>query len=161
MEYRERALRNAPHLSPGEVDRLDGGGLYRRIAIEETGFLSDRNLHSYEEFDLAVRLRALGWKLWRLPVASATHHGHDAAPYSLLMRRWRAKYVCGLGELLRGAVGRKHFRLVLRGLKELRLYAAVLVWWVALATIFFWPVSLVDRAVSFALIAFAPLAIMT
>ena len=57
LEYRERAARNPTHLRPGEVDRLDGGGLYRRIAIEEAGFLSDRNLHSYEEFDLGVRLR--------------------------------------------------------------------------------------------------------
>jgi len=47
LEYRERGLRSAAHLSPGEVDRLDGGGLYRRCAIEESGYFSDRNLHSY------------------------------------------------------------------------------------------------------------------
>ena len=93
MEYRERGLRAAAHLSPGEVDRLDGGGLYRRRAIEEAGYFSDRNLHSYEEFDLAVRLRSLGWKLWRIPVDAVTHCGHDTPPYRLLMRRWRSGYV--------------------------------------------------------------------
>lgn len=160
LEYRERAARNHTHLQPGEVDRLDGGGLYRRIAIEEAGFLSDRNLHAYEEFDLAVRLRALGWKLWRLPIASATHYGHDSPPYALLMRRWRAKYVCGLGELLRGAIGKRHLRLVLRGLKELGIYAGVLVWWAVLASVVFWPMTPAGRAAAFALIAIAPFAAM-
>jgi GT2 family glycosyltransferase len=61
LEYRERTLRmmqNETHRVPGPVDRLDGGALYRRHAIAEVGYLSDRNLHSYEEFDLAARLRA-------------------------------------------------------------------------------------------------------
>jgi GT2 family glycosyltransferase len=160
LEYRERAARNHAHLQPGEVDRLDGGGLYRRIAIEEAGFLSDRNLHAYEEFDLAARLRSRGWKLWRLPTASATHYGHDSPPYSLLLRRWRSKYVCGLGELLRGAMGRRHLRLVLRGLKELRIYVAVLAWWLALTSIPFWPMAMTDRIASFALIGVAPFAVM-
>jgi GT2 family glycosyltransferase len=161
LEYRERAARNHAHLQPGEVDRLDGGGLYRRIAIEEAGYLSDRNLHGYEEYDLGVRLRALGWKLWRLPIASATHFGHDAPPYALLVRRWRSRYVCGIGELLRGALGRRQLKLALRGLREVRLYAAVLVWWAVLATIPFWPLPLAARASAFALLALAPFAAMT
>ena len=161
LEYRERAARNPHHLQPGEVDRLDGGGLYRRIAIEEAGYLSDRNLHSYEEFDLGVRLRSHGWKLWRLPAPSVTHYGHDAPPYALLARRWNAKYVCGTGELLRGALGRKHAKLVLRELKELRIYTCVLVWWLVLAAIPFLPASFADRAAAFALLALAPLAVMT
>jgi hypothetical protein len=76
LEYMARGERASPHLRPGNVDRLDGGGLYRRSAIEAAGYLSDRNLHSYEEFDLAIRLRALGWRLWRCrwmpPIISAT-----------------------------------------------------------------------------------------
>ena len=160
LEYRERALRNAPHLSPGDVDRLDGGGLYRRRAIEEAGFMSDRNLHSYEEFDLAVRLRALGWKLWRLPVDAATHYGHDSPPYSLLMRRWKARYAFGLGELLRGALGQSHMKLVLRGMRELRIYAAVLVWWLLLLSSPSWDLPLMADAVTVPLVAIAPLALM-
>ena len=45
---------------------MNGGGLYRRSAIEQTGYLSDRNLHGYEEFDLGIRLRDAGWQLHRL-----------------------------------------------------------------------------------------------
>jgi glycosyltransferase involved in cell wall biosynthesis len=160
LEYRERALRNHTHLQPGEVDRLDGGGLYRRLAIEETGYFCDRNLHSYEEFDVGARLRSLGWKLYRLPDASVTHYGHDAPPYSLLRRRWRSQYVCGLGELLRGAVGQPHFKLVLRDVRELRIYSAVLVWWAVLATVFFWPLPPAARAIAFAAIAVFPFAAM-
>jgi GT2 family glycosyltransferase len=160
LEYRERGLRNAAHLSPGEVDRLDGGGLYRRLAIEEAGYISDRNLHSYEEFDLAVRLRALGWKLWRIPIGAASHYGHDAPPYQLLMRRWRARYVRGLGELVRASAGKRHFRLVLRGMRELRIYSGVLVWWVLLLAILFLPATAAARAALFGAVAAAPLVVM-
>lgn len=161
LEYRERGLRNAAHLSPGEVDRLDGGGLYRRRAIEQAGFLSDRNLHAYEEFDLAVRLRSHGWQLWRIPVDAVLHRGHDAPPYALLLRRWRAGYVCGMGELVRGALGRPHLRLVLRDLRELKIYSAVLGWWAVLATVPFWPAAAQARVLAFFLLALAPLAAMT
>ena len=160
LEYRERALRNHSHLQPGEVDRLDGGGLYRRLAIEESGFFSDRNLHSYEEFDLGVRLRSMGWKLWRLPTPSCTHYGHDAPPYQLLKRRWKSKYVCGLGELVRGAIGQPHFKLVLRGVRELKIYSAVLLWWLVLATVPFWPAAAIDRVMAFIAIALLPFAAM-
>jgi GT2 family glycosyltransferase len=160
LEYRERGLRAAAHLSPGEVDRLDGGGLYRRLAIDEAGYFSDRNLHSYEEFDLAVRLRSLGWKLWRLPVDSVSHYGHDAPPYRLLMRRWRSRYACGPGELLRAAAGERRMKLILRGARELRLYGAVLAWWALLASVPFWPASAALRAAAFAGLAVAPLALM-
>ncbi len=160
MEYRERGLRAAAHLSPGEVDRLDGGGIYRRRAIEEAGYFSDRNLHGYEEFDLAVRLRSRGWKLWRIPVDAATHYGHDTPPYRLLVRRWRARYVRGMGELLRGALGQQHMRLVLRGMRELRLYSAVLVWWAVLASIAFWPLSAELRGLVFVALALAPYLVM-
>ena len=160
MEYRERGLRAAAHLSPGEVDRLDGGGLYRRLAIEETGYLSDRNLHSYEEFDLAVRLRALGWKLWRLPVNAVTHYGHESPPYQLLMRRWRSRYACGLGELMRAAAGGRQMRLVLRGARELRLYTAVLVWWAVLLVVLALPLPPAVRLASFAALAATPVLVM-
>jgi len=135
LEYRERQAREAgePHRVPGPVDRLDGGALYRRLAIQEVGYLSDRNLHSYEEFDLAARLRSRGWKLWRLPDVSVRHEGHRAAALRLLWRRWVSGYAWGTGELLRAALGRPWLRLVLRDVRELRLYGAVWAWWLALA----------------------------
>jgi glycosyltransferase involved in cell wall biosynthesis len=132
LEYVARMERASGHMKAGEVDRLDMGGLYRREAIEQTGYFSNRNLHSYEEFDLAMRLRASGWRLWRLPFESVRHHGHDAPPYRLLLRRWNSRYICGLGELLRNAWQQPHFNLVLRNARELRLYALVLLWWITL-----------------------------
>jgi peptidoglycan/LPS O-acetylase OafA/YrhL len=107
-----------------------------------------------------VRLRALGWTLWRIPIDSVTHYGHDAPPYQLLMRRWRTRYVCGVGELLRGSLGQPSLRLVLRDVRELRLYAAVIGWWAALASVPFWPVDAALRAACFAGLAAVPLAIM-
>lgn len=158
MEYRERALRNAAHLAPGEVDRLDGGGLYRRGAVQQAGWLSDRNLHAYEEFDLAVRLRAAGWKLFRIPVDAVSHFGHDAPPYALLLRRWRSRYVCGLGELLRGAVARPHFSLVWRDLRELRLYMAVVGWWLVLLSLAVSPLPPLARLLTTLAVAAIPFA---
>ena len=163
LEYRERSERERrveAHRSPGQVDRLDGGGLYRRRAIEEAGYFSDRNLHSYEEFDLAVRLRALGWKLWRLPADAVTHYGHDAPPYQLLRRRWKSRYACGLGELVRGALGQPQMKVVLRGLRELRLYVAVLAWWALLLSVPFWPLAAAERAGLLLAVAAGPLAVM-
>ncbi len=131
LEYRERAERagsREPHRQPGPVDRLDGGGLYRRVAIQEAGYLSDRNLHSYEEFDLAVRLRVRGWRLWRLGLDAVAHEGHADPALRLLWRRWRTRYAWGCGEVLRASLGQPWRRLVLRELRELRLYAALWGW---------------------------------
>ena len=145
----------------GEVDRLDMGGLYRRTAVEQVGYFSDRNLHSYEEFDLAVRLRVKGWKLWRIGADAVRHHGHDAPAYQLLVRRWRSGYICGLGELVRAAWGQPYLRLVLTGVRELRLYVAVLLWWLALLILLAVPLSVSLRLAAFSLLAAAPLVLMT
>ncbi len=164
LEYRERSERMAhseAHRLPGPVDRLDGGALYRRRAIAEVGYLSDRNLHSYEEFDLAVRLRARGWKLWRLPDDAVSHHGHTAHALRLMWRRWQTRYACGTGELLRAAIGQPWWRLVVRDLRELRLYAMVLAWWAALATASLLPLPLPQRLLLITLTSLLPLAAMT
>jgi glycosyltransferase involved in cell wall biosynthesis len=160
LEYLARVERGMGHMQAGEVDRLDMGGLYRRAAVEQAGYFSDRNLHSYEEFDLAVRLRARGWKLWRLPVDAVHHHGHDAPPYQLLMRRWRSRYICGLGEVVRAARGQPHLALVLTGVRELRLYAAVLVWWLVLLLVLLAPLPWAVKLSAFLLLVAAPFALM-
>ena len=160
LEYLARAERITSHHLPGCVDRLDCGGLYRRSAIEAAGYLSDRNLHSYEEFDLAVRLRALGWKLWRLPTDAVHHFGHDMPPYHLLVRRWHTRYICGLGELVRAAAGEPRLRLVLAEVRELRLYMAVLAWWALLASVPFWPLEVIGRLAIFCTLVTAPVALM-
>ena len=147
LEYRERTLRMEaePH---------------RQLAIDEVGYLSDRNLHSYEEFDLAVRLRARRWKLWRVGIDAVSHRGHETPPYRLLLRRWRSGYASGSGELLRAALGRPWLRLVLRGQRELRLYLAVVVGWVLMLSLPWWPMPLPARAGVFAALLLGPLLLM-
>lgn len=161
LEYLARVERGMAHMRAGEVDRLDMGGLYRRTAIEQAGYFSDRNLHSYEEFDLAVRLRVRGWKLWRIDKDAVQHHGHDAPPYQLLMRRWRSRYINGLGEVLRGAWGQPHFAMVVTGLRELRIYLLVLAWWVALLSIVLLSNKASQGVAAFFALFIAPVLLMT
>ena len=160
LEYIARSAQTRAHVKPGAVDRLDGGGLYRRSAIESAGYFSDRNLHSYEEFDLAVRLRSRGWKLWRLPLDVVHHMGHDAPPYRLLMRRWKTRYLWGLGELVKASVGQLPLKMVLQGLREIWIYLGVLGWWAVLLSIAFWPLSGMARMIFFIIILAAPLTLM-
>jgi hypothetical protein len=50
---------------------------------------------------------------------------------------------------------------VWRDVKELKLYLAVALWWVVLASTLAWPLSIAERAAAFALVAIAPFAAMT
>ncbi|BCO28156.1 hypothetical protein MIZ03_3053 [Rhodoferax lithotrophicus] len=137
LEFRARLLRAPVNLQPGEVDRLDGGGVYRRSAIISIGYFTNRNLHSYEEYELAARLRTAGWKLKRMNIESVTHFGHQIEAYSLLKKRWTSGYVLGIGELLRSAIWKPHLKLILIEVKELRLYSIVIIWWIFLIYGFF------------------------
>lgn len=142
MEYRARSENPAAQKRIGEVDRLDGGGLYRRSAIESVGYLSDRNLHSYEELDLGLRLRAQGWSLWRLPLAAVSHQGHQIPPYRLLMRRWNSGYILGIGELLRASWRSPQRLRAVLGLHEMRLYLGLLLGWLLAALWLLLPIAL-------------------
>lgn len=160
LEYLSRMERSAAHMQPGEVDRLDMGGLYRRAAVAQSGYFSNRNLHSYEELDLALRLRVRGWRLWRLPVPSVRHHGHDTPHYQLLLRRWQSRYICGLGELLRASLGQPHLALALADLRELRLYVATLAWVLVLLVCAFLPLPASARLGLVVSIAALPFVLM-
>lgn len=143
LETEEFRIRNAAmayeaHRRPGLVDRLDGGGVYRRAAIEQVGYFSDRNLRSFEEFDLAVRLAARGWKLARIAVPAVAHFGHTGSGYRLLWRRLTSGQLSGAGEVLRGAIGQAHLPLVLRRLGHVRRSAGIVAWWVALVVLAAW-----------------------
>lgn len=128
LEYVARVSRNSGHMSAGDVDRLDMGGLYRRNAIEAVGYLSNKNLHSYEELDLAVRLRAGGWRLARIDLISADHFGHDKNPYVLLLNRWKTGYINGSGEILRYAFSRPWWGILTSSLKEAYMYLGFALW---------------------------------
>ncbi|KJC40834.1 glycosyl transferase [Bradyrhizobium sp. LTSP885] len=135
LEYVRRGRRISPENRIGAIDRMNGGGLYRREAVEQAGYLSDRNLHGYEEFDLGVRLRARGWTLHRLDRPFVRHFGHALNAYALLVRRWKSGYLRGIGELLRAAFGKPQWKQLIQDLPELKLWAAVYVWLIAMVAL--------------------------
>jgi len=140
---------------PGVVDRLDCG-LYRAEAVRQVGWFADRNLHAFEEFELAARLQAEGWKLARIDHPAVDHYGHQMDGYRLLWKRFRSGYSGSPGEVLRAALGRKHLPLVLRRLAHYRVVAAVDFWWVLLLACL-----VTGQLLALAALVAAPLAFLT
>lgn len=132
FQIRAKAMDKEAHRRAGAVDRLDGGGLYRTAAIREAGYFSDSNLMAFEEFDLAARLRARGWKLARLPSPAVYHTGHGGGGYRLMLYRLRSGQLGGAGQVLRAAIGKPHLRQVLTGLGHIKVIGAILIWWLML-----------------------------
>ncbi|MBH1981177.1 MAG: glycosyltransferase [Burkholderiales bacterium] len=161
LEYQARAERAPANLQPGQVDRLDMGGLYRREAIAQLGYLTDRNLHSYEEFDLGIRLRAAGWTLRRIPVDAIDHYGHTTDAIKLLWRRWKTRYIWGIGEVLRASFGKPHMRLLVRELRDFYLAIAVLGWWASLLLLCFLPLAWKFKAILLVLDMLFPWLVMS
>lgn len=137
-QFRGRKRRATEHRARA-CEWLDMGGLYRVTALREVGYLSNRNLHAYEEMDLGLRLTSAGWDLQRLPVRSVLHHGRPEGNWQLLARRWRTGYLDGAGELLRAARGKPFFVRALRS--QLHLLVAVALWLGMLAGVVLWPVA--------------------
>jgi GT2 family glycosyltransferase len=107
---------------------LNGGGLYRRSAIEQAGgYAADLNLKGWEEAELGMRLRAAGWRLRRIAVLAVRHDGHLAGTGQMLRRLWVNGRAFASGVLLRQAWGRPWWRDALRLLAEPLLAIA---WWV-------------------------------
>lgn len=129
LEFRRRHQQPRLTATPGPIDHLACGGLYRMEAIAPLGYFSDRNLHAFEEFDLGLRLTAAGWHMCRLDRPSVYHYGHSTAAFPLLLKRWRTRYLYGHGELLRSKWGTGHWW---RCLKGARLSFATMLWWVML-----------------------------
>ena len=161
LEYVKRESSNDPDRQPGQVTRLDGGGVYRRAAIESVGFFTDRNLHGSEEFDLAARLHARGWRLARIDHPAVDHYGHQGSAYRLLVRRVLSRYAFGSGELLRAALGKRHFAFVLRHQgKVFGLWLIVHAWWLCLAVTPFVADTVAHLIAALAAILLLPVAAM-
>lgn len=135
LEWQSRRRRRNRLQARGEpvVMCLDGGGLYRRSAIEQVGYLSDRNLHAFEEYNLGVRLRLKGWQLVRLTDHAIDHYGYALGAYPLLWRRIRTRYFLGTGEALRAAVEGGYAKTIVSELRAVRVYGFVLALWTAVA----------------------------
>lgn len=132
-EFRDRVARHRLRRAAGDVDRLNMGGLYRRSVIGGLGYLTNRNLHAFEEFELGVRVRRAGFRLFRLDQVAAKHYGHTDGSFELLRKRWKNRHLWASGELLRESFGRAHFPDVVAGLPVYRVALAVIGYWVCAA----------------------------
>lgn len=124
----ERRKATQDGILTGTVDSLDMGGLYRADLVRQIGHLTNRNLHSYEEKELAFRLRAAGYRLERIAQPAVRHFGKTQSTGALLLARWRSRHLDGPGELLRAAWGTPWLG---RALKLFWRPVAVLIAWVA------------------------------
>ena len=131
-EFEQRTKRHDPDRSAGPVTRLNCCGLYRRSAVESIGYLTDRNLHGFEELDLAARLHARGWSLVRVNRSAVNHYGHTGNAYRLLLGRVATRNSFATGELVRAALGRSHFWFVVGKDHNSLLCLLVFGWWMAL-----------------------------
>jgi glycosyltransferase involved in cell wall biosynthesis len=139
LEFEQRSKRHDPEQRGGPVTRLNGCGLYRRSAIEALGYVTDRNLHGAEEFDLGARLHACGWTLAKVDRLAVDHHGHTGSAYRLLLARVKTRNSFAIGELLRAAIGRPHFRFVITKDHNFMLCLLVAGWWATIVLTSFNP----------------------
>jgi glycosyltransferase involved in cell wall biosynthesis len=130
FENRARRLQRGRLTHPIDVDYLNGGGLYRRAAVEEVGYLSDKNLHSNEEYDLGVRLREKKWRIIRLGSHAADHYGYTMNSSRLLLHRAKTSYILGPGEVVRAAIEGGYLKNVLLEVRALRAYGFTAALWV-------------------------------
>jgi glycosyltransferase involved in cell wall biosynthesis len=91
------------------VSSLGGGGIFKREAIEDIGYISNRWLHAAEEAELGCRLRAHGWRLVRLPLPMVRHTGRRETELAKQIRLLRSKRQQAYGYLLRYAMGKRWF----------------------------------------------------
>ena len=85
------------------VDQLGGNAVYRRAALQEVGSFNPYVL-SYEEAELAERLRRGGYRVVRLPIQLGTHRTGLPGSLSELRRRYRERLITGYGQVLRIAI---------------------------------------------------------
>ncbi len=117
-EFKSRKQRLHKIYPLGDTSHLGGGGLYRKSAIEKIGYLTNRNLHAYEEAELGMRLKHAGYKLHRLAVPYFFHTSYDMSTLQLMKYRWRSGYLFASGELLKSAWGKPHFKDALHVVKN-------------------------------------------
>lgn len=96
-------VQTKPSAQAGEVAYLNGGGLYRKAAIDALGYFAHRYLPAFEEAELGLRLQQAGWRLMRLALPAVSHTGHDEKTAAMFVRMWRNGYARANGLLLKSA----------------------------------------------------------
>lgn len=161
LEFHSRVRRQRRRQQKlSDVHALAGGGLYRRAAVEQVEYLSDRNLHGYEEYDLGARLRAAGWRLIRLDDLAADHYSYAMKTWQLLWHRICAGYMLSAGELLRASIGKHFSKNALLELQGLRIALGVWLYWGIVALISLWSSNWAVAGTLFTLALLLPLAAM-
>jgi GT2 family glycosyltransferase len=92
----------------GEVRAFGGDVMMRASALEAVGGYRD-DVIAAEDDELCVRLRAAGWRIWRLESEMTLH---DAAMVHFGQWWWRAMragYAYALGAYLHGTLPERHF----------------------------------------------------
>lgn len=126
-EFKSRKQRINQIYPVGDCDHLGGGGLYRRAAIEKIGYLTNRNLHAYEEAELGLRLGNAGYKLRRLNIPYFFHTSHTLPTFKMLRHRWKTRYYQAPGELLRCSWGKPWFMGALNMVRNEAVFALYLI----------------------------------
>jgi glycosyltransferase involved in cell wall biosynthesis len=86
-----------------EVKSLGGNSLYRRKALEKVGTFNPY-LVSFEEAELALRLRHAGYKLWRFPTPIARHFSESQTTLQAHIQRFRIGFYPKSGWTLRATL---------------------------------------------------------
>ena len=107
LEYVRRGRRVSPENRIGEIDRMNGGGL---TGGDQAGrYLSDRNLHGYEEL---ISASGCGRAAGRCTASIALRPAFRACGQRLCAARppLEVSYLRGIGELLRAAFGKPQWK---------------------------------------------------
>ncbi|MGF1899698.1 glycosyltransferase [Aliivibrio sifiae] len=126
-EFKSRKQRINQIYPLGDCSHLGGGGLYRKSAIDEIGYLTNRNLHAYEESELGMRLTLTGYKLHRLDVPYFSHTSYTMSSLALMKHRWKGGYLFASGELLKGSFGTPLFKKALGTIKNEAIFTIYLI----------------------------------
>lgn len=92
---RDRPIGDAQALRPVLVGPLGGGGAYRRRAWDEVGGLDEGVFIYGEDVELAVRLRAAGWRTVGVADAIAVHHGSATMKTRSAWQRYQGGFARG------------------------------------------------------------------
>ena len=126
-EFKSRKQRIHKIYPLGDCSHLGGGGLYRKSVIDEIGYLTNRNLHAYEESELGMRLGLAGYKLHRLDVPYFSHTSYTMSSLELMKHRWKGGYLFASGELLKGSFGTPLFKKTVNTIKNEAIFTLYLI----------------------------------
>lgn len=125
-EFKSRKQRLHKIYPMGDCGYLAGGGLYRKVMVDKIGYLTNKNLHAYEEAELGMRLCQRGFKLHRLDIPYFSHSSYTLSSFALMKYRWRNGYLFASGELLRSTFATKYFKAALKVVRNEVLFTVYL-----------------------------------